>query len=84
MRDSAVRPCRRQANRRGERTCCVWGLRTVELQCSQVVNNLGTFDGLVNNAGVAKLAPFLDVPLADFDHIMNINVKAVLVVSQVT
>ncbi|XP_057311600.1 L-xylulose reductase-like [Hydractinia symbiolongicarpus] len=38
---------------------------------------------LVNNAGYAKLEHFLDVTEEAFDTIMNINVKAMLIVSQI-
>jgi len=38
---------------------------------------------LVNNAGTTVLAPFLETSLDDWDHVMSVNVKAVLAVSQV-
>lgn len=36
----------------------------------------------MNNAGVTSLEPFLEVDPASFDHVMNVNVKAVINVSQ--
>ena len=38
---------------------------------------------LVNNAGYGKLEPFLEVTEATFDKTMNINVKAMLFLSQI-
>jgi L-xylulose reductase len=43
----------------------------------------GTVDYLVNNAGISILQPFLEARVEDFDHIMAVNVRAVLVISQV-
>lgn len=43
----------------------------------------GDVDLLVNNAGVSILEPFLDVTVAAFDEVMAVNVRGVLVVSQI-
>ena len=42
----------------------------------------GPFDILVNNAGVNKPGPMVDVTVADFDFIMDINVRAAYFVAQ--
>jgi len=47
------------------------------------VQSVLPIDLLVNNAGVICLSPFLDVTPEAFDLILNVNVKAVLNVSQV-
>ncbi|MGA7835744.1 MAG: SDR family NAD(P)-dependent oxidoreductase [Acidimicrobiales bacterium] len=39
---------------------------------------LGGLDALVNNAGVALIAPLLSTPLAEFDRLMRVNLHAVL------
>ncbi|PUA17191.1 acetoin reductase [Glaciimonas sp. PCH181] len=39
---------------------------------------LGGFDIIVNNAGIAQIAPLLDVTPAQIDHILKINVQGVL------
>jgi gluconate 5-dehydrogenase len=43
---------------------------------------LGTVDICVNNAGIINWQPVLDSDLADFDAIMNTNVRATFVVAQ--
>jgi NAD(P)-dependent dehydrogenase (short-subunit alcohol dehydrogenase family) len=40
------------------------------------------FDILVNNAGTNRPAPFVEVSVADFDAIMNLNVRAAFFVAQ--
>jgi NAD(P)-dependent dehydrogenase (short-subunit alcohol dehydrogenase family) len=40
------------------------------------------FDVLVNNAGTNRPAPFLDVKIEDFDHVMGLNVRAAYFVAQ--
>ncbi|XP_049868924.1 L-xylulose reductase-like [Pectinophora gossypiella] len=49
----------------------------------QVVESLGHFDALVNNAAYASCEPFLECTTAEFDRHFNVNVKAVLNVSQI-
>nr|XP_034830820.1 uncharacterized short-chain type dehydrogenase/reductase y4vI-like [Maniola hyperantus] len=49
----------------------------------EVVESLGHFDALVNNAAVAVCDPFLTCTAADFDKTFNVNVKAALNISQV-
>lgn len=40
------------------------------------------FDILINNAGTNRPAPFLEVKLEDFDHVMGLNVRAAYFVAQ--
>ncbi|XP_075973470.1 L-xylulose reductase-like [Anticarsia gemmatalis] len=49
----------------------------------KVVDSLGVFDGLVNNAGVIKIESFLDCSAASLDVTLTVNVKAVVNISQV-
>lgn len=49
----------------------------------KAVQNILPIDLLVNNAGVACLSPFLDATPEGFDLTFDVNVKAVLNVSQV-
>jgi len=39
-------------------------------------------DVLVNNAGVSNVAPFLDITDLEWDRLMNVNLRGVLVVTQ--
>ncbi|CAH0397913.1 unnamed protein product [Chilo suppressalis] len=52
-------------------------------QTREIVDSLGAFDGLVNNAGVAIIEPFLEATPGSFDDSISINVKAVMNVSQI-
>ncbi|MFZ6031225.1 MAG: 2-dehydro-3-deoxy-D-gluconate 5-dehydrogenase KduD [Chloroflexota bacterium] len=48
----------------------------------QVVDGLGGLDILVNNAGVIRRAPVLEFSEKDWDDVMQINLKAVFLLSQ--
>nr|XP_018910307.1 PREDICTED: L-xylulose reductase-like [Bemisia tabaci] len=47
------------------------------------LEKVGPVDGLVNNAGIALLSPFFDITEDEFDRSFDVNVKAILCVSQV-
>jgi len=49
----------------------------------RAVEDIGPIDLLVNNAGVNKLSPFLEMDEESYDWIMNINLKAAINVAQV-
>jgi glucose 1-dehydrogenase len=42
----------------------------------------GRLDGLVNNAGIFKAAPFLDITEADWDAVLDVNLKGSFLVGQ--
>ncbi|XP_063380734.1 D-erythrulose reductase-like [Cydia fagiglandana] len=48
-----------------------------------VIDSLGPFDALVNNAAIAICEPFLECSPKDFDKTFDVNVKAALNVSQI-
>ena len=48
----------------------------------QSVRQLGKLDILVNNAGVEKRAPFCEVAEADYDRVLDINLKGAFFVAQ--
>ncbi len=47
------------------------------------IDALGGIDILVNNAGILKMAPLLDIAVADWDLTFAVNVRAMLVTTQV-
>jgi NAD(P)-dependent dehydrogenase (short-subunit alcohol dehydrogenase family) len=47
------------------------------------VRALGCPDVLVNNAGILRNAPFLDLPLADFDRVIAVNLRGTFLASQI-
>src|ERR1700720_2610814 len=49
---------------------------------SETVSQLGQLDILVNNAGVEKRASFWDVTEADYDFVLNVNLKGLFFVTQ--
>ncbi|KAG6442345.1 L-xylulose reductase [Manduca sexta] len=49
----------------------------------EVIDSLGVFDGLVNNAGIAIVEPFLECDRASFRETISVNVEAILNVSQI-
>ena len=49
---------------------------------SQTVSQLGELDILVNNAGVEKRAPFWEVTEADYDFVLNVNLKGLFFMTQ--
>ncbi|MDR3397447.1 MAG: glucose 1-dehydrogenase, partial [Pandoraea sp.] len=49
---------------------------------TQAVKAMGRLDVLVNNAGVERRASFLDVTEADYDLVMNVNLKGAFFLTQ--
>jgi NAD(P)-dependent dehydrogenase (short-subunit alcohol dehydrogenase family) len=45
-------------------------------------DHLGGLDVLVNNAGIGVTARLIDTPLADYDRVMNVNVRGYLLYAQ--
>ena len=57
-------------------------VNAVKNAVTETVRVLGRIDVLVNNAGIAVVAPLDQFTLADFDHLVAINVRAVFVAAQ--
>ena len=49
---------------------------------TRVEQELGPVEILVNNAGISSVAPFLDISDSDWDRLMGVNLRGVLVVTQ--
>jgi glucose 1-dehydrogenase len=70
------------------------GRRTATIQCdvgriedgqrfiTQAVAQLGKLDILINNAGLERRADFWDVTEADFDAVLNVNLKGLFFLTQ--
>jgi NAD(P)-dependent dehydrogenase (short-subunit alcohol dehydrogenase family) len=54
----------------------------VEAALADSVSALGAVDGLVNNAGIFKAADFLDVSEADWDAVIDVNLKGAFLAGQ--
>jgi NAD(P)-dependent dehydrogenase (short-subunit alcohol dehydrogenase family) len=62
--------------------CDVALKREVDAATANTVQAFGHIDGLVNNAGVFKAANFLDITEADWDAVINVNLKGSFLVAQ--
>jgi glucose 1-dehydrogenase len=62
--------------------CDVSNKIQVDAALAATVAALGRVDGLVNNAGIFKAAPFLDITEADWDAVLDINLKGSFLVGQ--
>ena len=49
---------------------------------SAAADRLGGLDVLVNNAGVGVTARLIETPLADYDQVMNVNIRGCLLYAQ--
>jgi NAD(P)-dependent dehydrogenase (short-subunit alcohol dehydrogenase family) len=70
----------------GRRAVAITADVGTEEDCARLVaaaaEALGRVDVLVNNAGIAMLRPFLDLPPAGFERVMRVNVTGALVCAQ--
>jgi glucose 1-dehydrogenase len=62
--------------------CNVASKADVDAALAATLTRFGHVDGLVNNAGIFKAAPFLDVTEADWDAVINVNLKGHFLVGQ--
>lgn len=62
--------------------CNVARKAEVDAALVATVQRFGRVDGLVNNAGIFKAAPFLDITEADWDAVIEVNLKGQFLVGQ--
>ncbi len=62
--------------------CDVGDKVDVDAMVQQTLAKHGRIDVLVNNAGIFKAAPFLDVTEDDFDAVIRVNLKGAFLVAQ--
>jgi glucose 1-dehydrogenase len=75
-----------QVQATGVRACLIEGdvakVATGQRVIAEAVAQLGRVDILVNNAGVERRAGFLDVTEADYDLVLDVNLKGVFFLTQ--
>jgi glucose 1-dehydrogenase len=54
----------------------------IQRAIAQTIEHFGKLDILVNNAGIEKHAPFWEVTEADYDAVMNVNLKGAFFATQ--
>ncbi len=54
----------------------------VDKGISQIEKEVGSVDILINNAGIIKRIPILDMPLADFKQVIDVDLIAPLIVAK--
>jgi NAD(P)-dependent dehydrogenase (short-subunit alcohol dehydrogenase family) len=62
--------------------CNVARKSDVEAAIAQTLKAFGRITGLVNNAGIFKAADFLDITEADWDAVIDVNLKGAFLVGQ--
>jgi NAD(P)-dependent dehydrogenase (short-subunit alcohol dehydrogenase family) len=62
--------------------CDVASKREVDAALSATLRHYGRIDGLVNNAGIFRSAPFLEITEADWDAVLAVNLKGSFLVGQ--
>jgi NAD(P)-dependent dehydrogenase (short-subunit alcohol dehydrogenase family) len=62
--------------------CNVARKSEVDAALAATLAAFGHVDGLVNNAGIFKAAPFLDITEADWDAVLDVNLKGAFLVGQ--
>ena len=55
---------------------------SVKKAIAEVIKQAGRLDVLINNAGIHKRAPFMEMDKAQFDEVLSVNLSSVFSVSQ--
>jgi glucose 1-dehydrogenase len=62
--------------------CDVASKDEVDAALAATLGALGRIDGLVSNAGIFRASPFLDIAEADWDAVLDVNLKGSFLVGQ--
>jgi glucose 1-dehydrogenase len=62
--------------------CDVSNLDSLENLVAETLKTFGRIDGLINNAGVNYVAPFVEVTLADWNHVIGTDLTGSFFLSQ--
>jgi NAD(P)-dependent dehydrogenase (short-subunit alcohol dehydrogenase family) len=63
-------------------SCDVAKAGDVDAALAATIEALGPVDVLVNNAGVLDDAPFLDLPIEEFDRVLGVNLRGAFLMAQ--
>ena len=80
--DEVVADIKKKGRRACFVRCDVGDARQVQAAFAEAIQLLGKLDILVNNTGVIRFAPIVDMPEADWDFILRTNLKSVFLCSQ--
>lgn len=84
--DADARKTLEQVEAEGRRACFIAADVGEPANCfrliEQAIERMGRLDILVNNAGVQKHAAFLDASEADYDQVLNVNLRGPFFLSQ--
>ncbi len=86
LNDQAASALAQQLTQQGHRAasfhCDVSRKADVDSALAATVAAFGRVDALINNAGIFKAANFLDITEADWDAVLNVNLKGSFLVAQ--
>ena len=86
VNDAAAGALAQLISQRGQRAACfhcdVSRKADVDAALAATLTTFGRVDALINNAGIFKAANFLDITEADWDAVLDVNLKGAFLVAQ--
>ena len=86
VNDAAAKALAQTLTQRGQRAaafhCDVSRKADVDAALAATLTAFGRVDALINNAGIFRSANFLDISEADWDAVLNVNLKGAFLVAQ--